>query len=175
MSSPRGQWSAMRSSRAGSFLGEVMALQLELHRLGNDGDPARRTQLATELRRLLGRNHEAIFGDFAPHALSVVPKSIDEPTAHFAACTWRARARSRTPSFVTTTSTSSSAREHGSLRSWRRAERVAPAVPTRCADQGVDDGQNEHREQGRRDQPADHDRGERPLNLTAWRRRERHR
>ena len=75
----------------GSFFGEVIATQLEIHSLGDGGDLAKRTELATVSRKLLTRHHAEIFGDLAPHALSIVPKSPGEPTGQFAACTasWR--------------------------------------------------------------------------------------
>lgn len=75
----------------GSFFGEVIATQVEIHSLGGGGDLAKRTELATASRKLLTRHHAEIFGDLAPHALSIVPKSPGEPTGQFAACTasWR--------------------------------------------------------------------------------------
>jgi hypothetical protein len=75
----------------GSVLGEVIAAQLGIHKLGPDGDPEKRTRLAMESRQLLAVHHVELFGSLAPHALSVVPRSEREPTGQFAACTasWR--------------------------------------------------------------------------------------
>lgn len=76
----------------GHFLGEVIAAQLALHDvMGPHADPAQRTRLASEARALLMKNASAIFGDLASHVVSVVPKSPNEPTGQYAACTasWR--------------------------------------------------------------------------------------
>jgi hypothetical protein len=75
----------------GHFVGEIAAAQLAIHRLGPDGDATLRARLALDSRRVLTAHHEEIFGELAPHALSVVPKSLAEPTGQFAACTasWR--------------------------------------------------------------------------------------